>query len=277
VQRIRLDQHTLELQGAEQGFEGRALVGFAGVKRGLGNRNAQLSGVQRDLGDKPSGPIGAIRLRGRPAQGLTVTDQLIKILVLISDLGQHPLPEGPEKLLELNPLKQVEEGGVAGCLGQLQAQRRAERLVMAFGKTFQIPDAAAAAQDPNGRHQQQQPLRVTDASALAAFWESLQEGDQISTGRGRARDGSRPDKTGTSMAAPAALYLTFSRPWEMRRADSKFQQASGWGWRRAIASSALMSCITACKPVRIERKPASLSRFIAAVRRVAITPAPLPR
>ena len=61
------------------------------------------------------------------------------------------------------------------------------------------------------------------------------------------------------------------------RADSKSQQASGWGCRRTIASNAVMSCITACKPVRIERNPASLSRFIAAVRRVAITPAPLPR
>jgi len=38
VQRIRLDQHTLELQDAKQGFEGRTLVGFAGVKRGLANR-----------------------------------------------------------------------------------------------------------------------------------------------------------------------------------------------------------------------------------------------
>ena len=38
----------------------------------------------------------------------------------MSDLGQHPLPEQPEELLELHPLKQVEEGGIAECLGQLQ-------------------------------------------------------------------------------------------------------------------------------------------------------------
>jgi hypothetical protein len=175
-----------------RGEEGRALVGFAGVKRGLGNLNDQLSGVQRDLGDKPSGPIGAIRLRGRPAQGFTVTDQLIKILVLISDLGQHPLPQQPKELIQLNPLKQVEGGGVAGCLGQLQAQCSAECLVMAFGKTLQIPGAAAATQDAQDRHQQQQPLRVTDASALAAFWESLQEGDQISTGSGVANGREQP-------------------------------------------------------------------------------------
>lgn len=51
----------------------------------------------------------------------------------------------------------------------------------------------------------------------------------------------------------------------------------GSGRRRAIASSAVMSCITACKPVRIERNPARRKRFKAAVRSVAITPAPLPR
>ncbi len=58
MQRIRLNQHALELQGAEQGFRGSALVGFAGVKRSLGNRHTQLTGVERPLGDKPSGPIG---------------------------------------------------------------------------------------------------------------------------------------------------------------------------------------------------------------------------
>ncbi len=155
MQRIRLDQHTLELQGAEQGFQGRALVGFAGVKRGLGNRHTQLSGVQRHLGDKPRSTIGTIGLRGRAPQGFAIADQLIKIRVLISDLGQHPLPQQRKELLDLNPLKQVEEGGVAGCLGQLQAQRRAECLLMAPGKALQIPGAAAATQDAQDGHQQQ--------------------------------------------------------------------------------------------------------------------------
>ena len=36
--------------------------------------------------------------------------------------------------------------------------------------------------------------------------------------RGRPTDGSRPDKTGISMAAPAALCLTFSRPCAISRA-----------------------------------------------------------
>jgi len=61
------------------------------------------------------------------------------------------------------------------------------------------------------------------------------------------------------------------------RADSKYQQASGCGCRRAIASNAVMSCITACRPARIYLNPARRNRFKAAVRSVAITPAPLPR
>ena len=44
----------------------------------------------------------------------------------------------------------------------------------------------------------------------------------------------------------------------------------------AIASNAVMSCIIACIPARIDRHPASFSRFIAAVRSVAIAGAIAP-
>ena len=54
--------------------------------------------------------------------------------------------------------------------------------------------------------------------------------------RDRPRDGSSPDKTGTSMAAPAALRLTFSRPWGLplnttgsARAVSRHQRNAGVG------------------------------------------------
>jgi hypothetical protein len=46
------------------------------------------------------------------------------------------------------------------------------------------------------------------------------------------------------------LFVFFA--YLLRRADSKSQQASGWGCRRTIASSAVMSCITACRPARID-------------------------
>ncbi len=69
----------------------------------------------------------------------------------------------------------------------------------------------------------------------------------------------------------ASKHRSFSR------ADSKSYQEFGFGCRRTIASSAVMSCITACMPARIDSKPLSRSRFRAAVRSVAIAPAPLPR
>jgi len=37
-----------------------------------------------------------------------------------------------------------------------------------------------------------------------------------------------------------------------RRADSKFQHGFGSGWRIAISSNAVMSCITACMPALID-------------------------
>ncbi len=61
------------------------------------------------------------------------------------------------------------------------------------------------------------------------------------------------------------------------RTDSKCQLGFSRGCRVAIARSAVMSCITACRPSRIESNPARRSRFRAAVRSVASTPAPLPR
>ena len=58
---------------------------------------------------------------------------------------------------------------------------------------------------------------------------------------------------------PAALVTTCQGPnisgdcnAPNSRADSKFQHGLGSGWRIDIASSAVMSCITACMPARID-------------------------
>ena len=80
----------------------------------------------------------------------------------------------------------------------------------------------------------------------------------------------------TNIYQPSAKRIPFEDG-DLGRADSKSQRASGWGCRRAMASSALMSCITVWMPARIERNPARRSRFKAAVRSAVITPAPLPR
>jgi len=157
-------------------------VGERGGFGGLRDGNSQLTGKERDLSDKSGGSVGAIELRGRSTQGFAVTDQLVEILVLISDLGEHPLSEQGEELLNFHPFKQVEEGGVAGRPGQLQIEGCTEGLEMPFGKTLEIPGAATATEDSKDGHQQQQSLGITDPTALAPFWQSLQKGDQISSG-----------------------------------------------------------------------------------------------
>ena len=130
-------------------------MGFARFKLRLGDRHPELPGIERDLSDKPRCTIGAIGLRGRASQSLAITDQLVEILVLTCDLSEHPLPQQGEQLLKLHPFKQVEEGGITGGLGQLQIEGCAEGLVMALGKTLEIPGAAAATEDAKDRHQQQ--------------------------------------------------------------------------------------------------------------------------
>jgi len=85
---------------------------------------------------------------------------------------------------------------LAGCLRQLQAQCRAECLVMSFfTKKLQIHGAAAATQNLQEGHQQQQPLGVAHASALATFRQRLKKSDQISTDSGVGqRTGAVPTK-----------------------------------------------------------------------------------
>lgn len=79
----RSHQHTLEFKRVQQGFQGRALMGFIGFKGGLDDRHTLLPGVQLDLGLQSESPH-----------------------------RRH----------------QVEEGGIAGCLGHLQTQCCGERL-----------------------------------------------------------------------------------------------------------------------------------------------------
>jgi peptidoglycan/LPS O-acetylase OafA/YrhL len=77
---------------------------------------------------------------------------------------------------------------------------------------------------------------------------------------------------------PLLLWLTgFAKGRVHGRADSKCQIGFSSGCRIAIARSAVMSCITACRPSRIESNPARRSRFRAAVRIAARTAAPFPR
>ena len=113
-----------------------------------------------------------------------VADQLLEILVLVSDLSKHPLPGQAKEMLELNPLKSIEKGRITRRFRHLHVQCYGKRLVMALGETLEIPGAAATTEDAHDRHQQQHPLGVAQPTALASFWHGLQKGDQISIGNG---------------------------------------------------------------------------------------------
>ncbi len=62
MQRIRLDQHAVELQRAQERFQRRVLVRVTGVKRRLRDHHAKLPCIERHLGDKARGSIGPIWL-----------------------------------------------------------------------------------------------------------------------------------------------------------------------------------------------------------------------
>ena len=72
MERIRLDEHTLEIELPKQLLEHRTLVVFASGVAGLSDRHAQGGGVQRHLGDeRRTATTGGLN---RTAQGLAVTD-----------------------------------------------------------------------------------------------------------------------------------------------------------------------------------------------------------
>ena len=84
--------------------------------------------------------------------------QLIQTGCTIRDLGQHPDLQLPADFGHIHLQEQIAEGGISGRPPELKPQRLVQRSVMADGKALQIPQALAAAQDPEHRHQEQKPL-----------------------------------------------------------------------------------------------------------------------
>jgi hypothetical protein len=78
-----------------------------------------------------------------------------------------------------DPIEQVEEGGIGGPALESQPQRLAQLLPMPPGKSPEITGAAAAAQDPQLRFQQQDPP-VVHPTAVMAMGDGLEEADQVS-------------------------------------------------------------------------------------------------
>lgn len=68
---------------------------------------------------------------------------------------------------------------MGGPAFEVQAQRLVQLLSIQAGKGLQITGAAAAAQDPQHRHQQQEPLGVAHPTPVAAIGEGLEDADQV--------------------------------------------------------------------------------------------------
>lgn len=153
------------------------LVGFSDVIAGLGDRHAHFSGVERHLDDNASSPIGSTELCCGSAQCFAITEQLLAILVLISDLSQYPLQEQAKVLFEFHLLKHIEDGGTSGCLGKLQIQGLPQRLLRTPGKALQFDCATATTEAGEDRHQQKRPLGLPHSYVPTSFRQGLQNGD----------------------------------------------------------------------------------------------------
>ena len=153
MERVRLDQHTLEIQLVKELPQHRPLVVLTGGVAGLADRHAQGCRVKRHLGNECRTATGGGL--DRAPQGLSITDQLVEIDCPARDLGDRPVTDCSAQCCHINLVEEVAERGIRWRAAQLQAQRFCKHGVVADGKALQIPQALAAAQDPEHRHQQQ--------------------------------------------------------------------------------------------------------------------------
>lgn len=62
---------------------------------------------------------------------------------MIGDLGKHPMAQHSEQVVEIHPLEQVKEGGVARDAGEIEAKDLIAGLPVPPGKALEIPRAVA--------------------------------------------------------------------------------------------------------------------------------------
>jgi hypothetical protein len=183
VERICLNQNALEIQLAEELFEHRPLVVLAGGIAGLADRHAQGCRIQRHLGNECR--AAASRGLDRASQGLAVTHQLIEIRCTTRDLGDRPVADRSAESRHVHLAEEVAEGGIGGRTPEFDAQRLAQRAVVADGKALQIPQALATAKDPQHRHQQQVPGWNADPAPHPRIRNRLEKADQVEIGCGK--------------------------------------------------------------------------------------------
>ena len=177
MQRIRLDQDTVEFHHAQKLLESGPLAGFMGVIALLRQCNTERPGVYRDLGNKAM--LAVLGLDSRAPQRFAVADQLVQTVGPAWDLAGHPGLEHLPELLQVGLIEQVEEGGIGGPALEIQVQRLVQGLPVPLGECLQITGATAVTEDAEHRHQQQEPLGITHAAAVAAVGNGFEETDQI--------------------------------------------------------------------------------------------------
>ena len=194
MERVGLDQDAFQIHGGEQLPQNRALMVLEGVECGLGNSRTESLGVRGHLGNvdtvgrRPAiGPATAIGRDDLAPRGLAVPHQLIQTRCTIFTLGEHPDLQLSADLGHIHLQEQIAEGGISGRPLELKPQRLVQCSVMTEGKALKIPQALAAAQDPEHRHQEQKPLGKAHPASHPPLGDRLQETDQV--GRGIDRRG----------------------------------------------------------------------------------------
>ncbi len=149
----------------------------------LSDRHTQSCGVQRHLGDEcRTATTGGL---DRTSQGLAVTDQLIENRCPTWDLSDCPVTDGGADGIDIHLQEEVTEGGIRRRTLELKAKGTGEHGVVASGKTLQIAQALALAQDAEHCHQQQVPSRDADTATHPGIRARLEVADQIEIGCGR--------------------------------------------------------------------------------------------
>ena len=140
-------------------------------------RHAQRELIQRDLDNERRATTSPGL--DRATQGLAVTHQLIKIRCTIWDLGDRPVTDRSAQRCHVHLVEAVAERGIRRRPPQPQAECLGQAAVVADGKTLQIPQALAAAEDYEHRHQHQVPGRKTHAAPHPRIWDRSQIADKV--------------------------------------------------------------------------------------------------
>jgi hypothetical protein len=209
MERIRLDEHALKIQLAEELPQLRPLVVFAGGVAGLADRHTERGRIQRDLGNERPATTGCGL--NRASQGLAGTYQLIEIRCASWDLGDRPVTDRLAQRRHVHLVEEVTKRGIRWRPPQLHTQRLGEHGVVANAKALQISQALASTQDPEHGHQQQVPGGKAHAAPHPRAWNRPQVGDQVEIG---CSGGAFQHKEGAIPPTSAHSDRPGKRPWD---------------------------------------------------------------